>query len=87
MKKAFYIVRLVFLNYTTKPFRAELTPKQANGIVAMLDKRKREGALKDYHLEPPTEREWVHALVLSSDALKVELADLIETERRLSADR
>jgi hypothetical protein len=87
MKKSFYIVRLVFQNYTTQPFRAELTPKQANGIVAMLDKRKREGTLMDYRLGPPTEPEWVHALVLSSETLKVELDDLIETERRLSGDR
>lgn len=81
-KKSFYLVYLDFPGYTTKPFRAELTPSQVDGISAMLERYRGSGAIKGYQLSQPSKPEWVHALVLSAEALKAQLVDLIEMEGR-----
>jgi hypothetical protein len=86
-KKHAYVARLKFPTYETKPFLAELTQGQADRIAEILEKYKKAGALEDYYLGPPDRMEHLHALVLPVDALKVELVDLIEMERRLSSDR
>ena len=87
MGKSYYTVRLSFPNYTTQAFRAELTEAQAKEITAMLSRSKKDDLVKGYHIGRPAEAEWVHAMVFSADALKTELAYLIDTERRLSVDR
>lgn len=85
--KSFYVVHLAFPSYTTKPFRSQLTKKQAENIEGILKKHKSGGSLLDYYIGPPDGPEWTHALVLSADALKSELVDLIEVERKMSSDR
>jgi hypothetical protein len=86
-KKLAYVVRLKFPSYESRPFRAELTSSQAGQIGTILDKHKKSGSLVDFYLGPPDKIEQVHALVLSADALKAELLDLIGVEKRLSEDR
>lgn len=84
-KKLPYIARLKFKAYETKPFYSTMTIKQADGIAKMLEKYKGDGALVDYYLGPPKKMEYVHALIMSGDALKIELRDLIEVEKGLAA--
>lgn len=86
-KKLSYIARLKFPSYESKPFRAELTSGQADQIGAVLEKSKKAGLIQDFYLGPPDQMEQVHALVLSAPALKAELLDLIQVEKRLSEDR
>lgn len=85
--KSYYVAHLAFPSYTTKPFRSELTKKQLDHITEILEKYKKAGTLMDYYIGPPDGPEWTHALVLSADALKSELVDLIEVERKMSSDR
>lgn len=84
-RKLPYIARLKFKAYETEPYRATMTVKQADGIAAMLEKYKKEGALVDYYLGPPNKMEQVHAMVFSADGLRVELVDLIEVEKKLES--
>lgn len=83
-RKLPFVARLKFSTYETKPFIAELTMGQAEGIAKMLEKYKKAGAIQDYYLGKPDRMEQLHALVLSGDILKIELQDLIELERKLS---
>jgi len=87
VSKEFYVIRLIFRDYTTQPFRAELTEKQVQALRKTLEGKIGLGPFKAYQMGPPTQEEYVHALVLSAPALKAELLDLIETERRLGTDR
>ena len=86
-RKLPFVARVKFPSYETKPFIAQLTMGQADEIARMLEKYKKAGAIQDYYLGKPDKMEQLHALVLSSDVLEVELRDLIEMERRLSSDR
>lgn len=86
MKKEFYIARVAFPSYQSHVYRAELSRSQADGIAAMLEKHLKERTIVGYDLKPPEKAEWVHALILSPQALKAELEDLIKLERR-SSDR
>lgn len=86
-KKLAYIAILKFKTYESKPFRAEMTVGQADKVAEILEKQKKAGAIQDYFLGPPDTMEQVHALILSADALKAELLDLIQVEKRLSEDR
>ena len=85
-KKLSYVARLKFPAYESKPFRAEMTTRQADQIAVILEKNKKVGAIVDFYLGPPDKMEQVHALVLSAGALKAELLDLIQVEKRLSED-
>lgn len=82
MKKEFYIARVAFPSYQSHTYRAELSKSQADRIAAMLEKYLKERTILGYDLRPPEKLEWVHALILSPEALKVELEDLIKLERR-----
>lgn len=84
MKKEFYIARVAFPTYQSHIYRAELTKSQADSIAAMLEKHLKERTIIGYDLRPPEKLEWVHALILSAQALKTELEDLIKLERRSS---
>jgi len=87
MSKSYYVARLIFADYTSQPFRAEMTEKQLEALRVALDKKVGHGPFKGYVLAPPKRAEYVHALIFSADALKAELLDLIETEKRLSENR
>jgi len=86
-KKLPFVARLKFASYETKPFIAHMTMRQADQIVKVLEKYKKEGAIQDYYLGKPDKIEQLHALILSGDILQIELRDIIELEKKLASDR
>lgn len=86
MRRGAYVVRLIFSGYTTRPMRAEMTQAQADALRKLLERRKGEGVIRDYDLGPPTQIEWVHAMIFTAGALRIEIEDLIATEQRLSRE-
>lgn len=82
----YYVARLLFPGYTTQLMRAEMTAAQAKDIKRRMEKHKKAGVIRDFDLHRPDQREWVHAMVFTPEALLIELEDMVATEVRLSRE-